>query len=98
MRAIFNLFLGDEECGITARDIATYTTFAFRAMYKLQPSLEGEVGTNCLSRQREQVVCFRFEIPPVRSCPICLSVLHSKFPVGASASAELRQIPAYITQ
>ncbi|CAN0355523.1 unnamed protein product, partial [Ectocarpus sp. 13 AM-2016] len=44
MRAIFNLFLGGEECGITARDIATYTTSAFRAMYKLQPSLEGEVG------------------------------------------------------
>ncbi|CAM9385209.1 unnamed protein product [Ectocarpus sp. 4 AP-2014] len=44
MRAIFNLFLGGEECGITSRDIATYTTSAFRAMYKLQPSLEGEVG------------------------------------------------------
>ncbi|CAB1112380.1 unnamed protein product [Ectocarpus sp. CCAP 1310/34] len=44
MRAIFNLFLGGEECGITARDIATYTTSAFRAMYKLQPSLEEEVG------------------------------------------------------
>ncbi|CAM9111919.1 unnamed protein product [Ectocarpus fasciculatus] len=44
MRAIFNLFLGGEESGITARDIATYTTSAFRAMYKLQPSLKGEVG------------------------------------------------------
>lgn len=43
MRPIFNLFNRGERGGITVRDIATYTTSTFRAMYKLQPSLEGEV-------------------------------------------------------
>eukprot|EP00903_Cladosiphon_okamuranus_P015661 g14463.t1 len=45
MQTIFNLFLHGEPGGMTVRDIATYTISAFRAMYKLQPSLEGEVGT-----------------------------------------------------
>lgn len=44
MMAIFNLFHRSEGGGITVRDIATFTTSAFRVMYKLQPSLEGEVG------------------------------------------------------
>lgn len=43
MLSIFNLFHHGERGGITVGDIATYTTSAFRAMYKLQPSLEGEV-------------------------------------------------------
>lgn len=43
MMAIFNLFHRSEGVGITVRDIATFTTSAFRVMYKLQPSLEGEV-------------------------------------------------------
>ena len=43
MQPIFNLFHHGERGGMTVRDIATYTTSAFRAMYKLQPSLEGEV-------------------------------------------------------
>lgn len=43
MQPIFNLFHNGERGGITVRDIATYTTSAFRAMFKLQPSLEGEV-------------------------------------------------------
>lgn len=47
MMAIFNLFHRSEGGGITVRDIATYTTSAFRVMYKLQPSLEGEVRVIC---------------------------------------------------
>lgn len=43
MLAIFDLFHRGERGGITVCDVATYTTSAFRAMYKLQPSLEGEV-------------------------------------------------------
>lgn len=43
VQPIFNLFLHGERGGITLRDIATYTTSAFRAMYTLQPSLEAEV-------------------------------------------------------
>lgn len=46
MQPIFNMFHHGERSGITVRDIATYTTSAFRAMYKLQPSLEGEVRTD----------------------------------------------------
>eukprot|EP00752_Nemacystus_decipiens_P007742 g6921.t1 len=44
MHSIFNLFHHGERGWITTRDIATYTTSAFRAMYKLQPCLDGEVG------------------------------------------------------
>ena len=44
VQPIFNLFHRGERGGITVRDVATYTTSAFRAMYKLQPSLEEEVG------------------------------------------------------
>lgn len=47
MMAIFDLFHRSEGGGITVRDIATFTTSAFRVMYKLQPSLEGEVGAIC---------------------------------------------------
>lgn len=49
MLSIFNLFRRGEGGGISVRDVATYTTSVFRAMYKLQPSLEGEVIKNeCL--------------------------------------------------
>lgn len=46
MLSIFNLFRRGEDGGISVRDVSTYTTSVFRAMYKLQPSLEGEVRKN----------------------------------------------------
>lgn len=47
MLAIFNLFHPGQGGKITVQDIATYTTSAFRVMFKLQPSLETEVCFLC---------------------------------------------------
>ncbi|CAM9990495.1 unnamed protein product [Scytosiphon promiscuus] len=44
MLAVFNLFHPGPGGKITVQDIATYITSAFRVMFKLQPSLEAEVG------------------------------------------------------
>jgi len=48
MMSIFNLFRRGEDGGISVRDVSTYTKSVFRAMYKLQPSLEEEVRTSNL--------------------------------------------------
>lgn len=57
MLAIFNLFHPGQGGKITVQDIATYTTSAFRVMFKLQPSLETEVGALAMYPVWEMHLC-----------------------------------------